>query len=173
MKPSTEVVVGKVVYLVSKSASDALAADHHRELKVVAAGMKAFERKVGSDRSIEYRLLQEGIHLLAPYISKRKVEVTIQDFCNLLEAGQVSLSSMSPTTVTRIIQQPPGILVLVYRFRREDVLRKSVDEASKEQTKPEKDHMFYILCWKGNGFAVNVTCKKIGNHFNEFCDDRC
>jgi hypothetical protein len=168
MKPVSEMVAGKVIYLVSKSASDALAADRHRELKVVAAGMKAFERKVGTDGNVEYRLMQEGIQVLAPYIAKRKVEVTIQDFCNLLGAGQVTLSTMSATTTARILQEPPGILILVYCYRPEDVMKQVEEQAmvdAESDSMPVssyKEHIFYMMCWKGSGHAVNVTCKKIG-----------
>ena len=60
-------------------------------LKIVSAGIKVLEKKVKNNSGeAEYRLVQEGLHVLLPHITTRKIFVTIQDFSNLLGGGLVS-----------------------------------------------------------------------------------
>ena len=87
----------KSIYYAPSSAQELFSGNPERKLKIVALGVKVFERKdVGSNS--EYRLLQEGLPAMLPYISKRKLSVSIQDFCNLLGGGLVSFSTLSSAT---------------------------------------------------------------------------
>jgi len=68
-------------------------------------------------------LLQEGIHVLEPHLSeKRKVIVNIQDFCNILEGGFVSLSTLSAVSVQRLLALPPGAALVIYEWDPKDVI---------------------------------------------------
>lgn len=147
--------VGKSVYFIGEAARDAIGADRDRRLKVVAAGMKVLERKTTASGGVEYRLVQEGIHLMAPYLSGRKVNVTVQDFCNILGAGLVSFSTLSPDTVNAIASQPVGVLICIYSY---DVK----DRLNEEEVSHDVSHNFYALCWKGGSRTLNVACNKIG-----------
>ena len=70
-----------------------------RKLKIVNAGLRMFEksrekvteRKDGEigKKACPYRLNHEGLHLIEPYITKRKVEVTLED----IEKGMFSFST--------------------------------------------------------------------------------
>ena len=53
-----------------------------RFAQIVSAGMKVLERKHD-----DFRLLQEGIQALGPLMTKRIVDVTVQDYCNFLGAS--------------------------------------------------------------------------------------
>ena len=94
----------------SSAVTDANAVDAVRpgRLKIVTAGIKAFERQKASSLGkladqgageCEYRILQEGIGYLAPYMTKRKLNVTAQDLCNMLEGGLVSYHTLSAHAV--------------------------------------------------------------------------
>ena len=111
------------------------------------------------------KYLQEGIAYIAPHVSKRKVSVSIQDFCNILGGGLVSLSTLSPQAILAIGAMGPGVLICVYDFRPEDVLQ-SEDTAAKEETGLDAPkHTFYAICWKGNARALNCMCGKIDIEF--------
>lgn len=156
--------IGKAVYYIGQSARDTLAADNERRLKVVAAGMKVLERKALANGEVDYRLTQEGIHIMVPFLSDRKVLVPIQDFCNLLGAGLVSYTTLTRETVQALNAQPVGVVVCMYQYDPRDKLvdeSGSIGASTSETEKSYERHTLYALCWKGNGRAINVVCNKV------------
>lgn len=148
----------KSVYFIPPTARSLMTGDRDARLKVVTAGVKTFEKKVLRSGDVDYRLLQDGIAFLEPHITKRKVQVSIQDFCNMLGGGLVSFSTLSPEFVNSLYALPTGIVICKYAFRPEDVI---VPEGSTLEL-PTTSHNFYAICWKGNTRAINVMCGKIG-----------
>ena len=102
--------------------------------------------------------MQDGIAFLEPYITKRKVNVTIQDFCNILGGGLVSFSTLSGDFINALNKVNTGVVICTYDFKAEDVL---ATEGSVEVA-AAATHKFYAVCWKGNSRAINVMCGKIG-----------
>ena len=102
---------------------------------------------------------------MEPFLSeKRKVVVTIQDFCNILEGGFVSLHTLSPATVQKLLCQSPGAVVCVYDWKLEDVLPQvdanvDVKHLSQEES---KRHRFLLVCWRSGVRALNAMCGKTG-----------
>eukprot|EP01032_Pedospumella_encystans_P019869 gene19869-22583_t len=146
----------KSVYFIPPAARSLMLGDKDARLKVVTAGVKVFEKKVLRSGDVDYRLLQDGIAFLEPHITKRKVSVSIQDFCNMLGGGLVSFSTLSPEFVNALYQTPTGVLICKYTYRPEDVL---LPEGSASAV-PTTVHNFYAICWKGNTRAINVMCGK-------------
>jgi hypothetical protein len=72
-------VSAKFVYFMPSSARDLMAADKDGRIKIVCAGIKVLEKKVNKGNGdVDYRLIQEGVGVLLPFITKRKITVTIQ-----------------------------------------------------------------------------------------------
>lgn len=104
---------------------------------------------------------QDGIQYLAPHITKRIVEVTIQDFCNLLGGGLVSYSTLSDSTVESLNAMPTGALICKYQFKAEDMLPSAPPSAADASSGNSK-HVFYAIGWKGFSRTINVMCGKVG-----------
>ena len=103
------------------------------ELKVVAAGMKVFERKKdlnpnGPGPAGHYRLVQEGVSILAPYMTKRIINITAQDISNVLAGGLVSYSTLAPQTVATLSSIDRGPVVCVYKYNPDDAVVKEEGE---------------------------------------------
>ena len=144
------------------------------ELKLVSAGVKAFEKHPVKGSSIEYRLAQDGIKVLAPYITKRKVDVTAQDISNLLEGGLVSLSTLSEAVKAAVEAMDTGSLVVQYTFKPTDVIESEIDVGkgtggdssilpgvpSAAQIERVSNRPYYLVCFKGSTRALNVMCTK-------------
>jgi len=130
------------------------------DLKVVSAGIKVFERKKeggGPGGSGEYRLCQDGIQALAPFMTKRVVQVTAQDMCNLLEGGLVSYSTLDAATVAVLTALERGPIVCTYKYNDADVVSAGMDHVKPAQRVPP----LYIICSvNGNTRAMNVLCGK-------------
>lgn len=152
--------VSKCIYYIPDSVLEVMNGDLDERIKVVTSGIKMFERKgnnVGGE--MEYRILQEGLSVIAPYINKRKIRVTIQDFCNLLGGGLVSFSTLSDNTVNSLNALDPGILICLYEFSFSDVVETegNTDIVATENPVP---HQLHCVCWRGKGRTMNVMCGK-------------
>ena len=145
----------KSVYYAPSAVQDLLKGDREGKLKIVTLGVKIFDRK-DTKGGAEYRLLQEGLTAILPFITRRKVDVTIQDFCNLLGGGLVSFTTLSAPTVLALLSMQSGIFISCYRYRHEDVLKTS-DTTSYSADQIE----FAVVCWRGSARAVNVMCGKV------------
>lgn len=158
--------LSKCIYYIPDSVLEVMNGDLDERIKVVSSGIKVFERKnnnVGSD--MEYRILQEGLSVIAPFITKRKVKVTIQDFCNMLGGGLVSFSTLSEDTVNSLnALNEPGVLVCVYEFSFNDVIDTATDGNSditmNNSTNDSSPYTLHCVCWRGKGRTMNVMCGK-------------
>jgi hypothetical protein len=68
-----------------------------------------------------------------PHITTRKVTVSIQDFCNLLGGGLVSLSTIHADTLAVIGSMSSGAVICVYKYNPADVLERVKEEAVEEE----------------------------------------
>jgi hypothetical protein len=116
-----------------------------------------------------------------PHITKRKISVTIQDFCNLLGGGLVSFSTLSASTLASMNSMGVGAFIAVYQYKPEDVLPgkvQSLDSAASSTAEGASSsamavapapapapgavashaHNYYAICWRGNSRTVNVMC---------------
>ena len=66
---------------------------------------------------------QDGLSSIVPHITTRKVSVSVQDFCNLLGGGLVSLSTLHPDTLVALAGLSSGAVICEYKYRKADVLK--------------------------------------------------
>ena len=136
------------------------------DLKVVSAGLKVFEKKKDSQPSGvqgDYRLVQEGIEMIVPHMTKRVLQVTAQDISNLLEGGLVSYSTMSDVTSKALVEMGKGPAVLVYHYSGEDVTAQEGEDASTIAAAEANGAVapICIICNVGTTRAMNVLCAKV------------
>lgn len=102
------------IYLVSKAVKDVMEMidDSH---KVVNTGMKVIARSEADNVACHFRLMQEGIEALLPYISKRKVAITQEDVIILLTQDRPFCSEFSSTTRDQLSSiEGQGCIVYLY-----------------------------------------------------------
>ena len=86
--------------------------DEKNKLKVVAAGVKVFERQdskvAQTGESCRYRISQEGTHLVLPHMTKQVVALSVDDFSKLLSDRVVyhSLSNADAATEVEETEKP-------------------------------------------------------------------
>ncbi|CAH3020936.1 unnamed protein product [Porites evermanni] len=102
------------IYLVSKAVKDVMETidDSH---KVVNTGMKVIARSEADNVACHFRLMQEGIEALLPYITKRKVAITQEDVIILLTQDRPFCSEFSSTTRDQLSSiEGQGCIVYLY-----------------------------------------------------------
>ncbi len=130
------------------------------EMKIVSAGIKAFERHPSKSSEVEYRLTQDAVNIVAPHMTKRKVTATAQDFCNLLGGGLVSFATLSDGLVTDLNKLSTGTFVCTYTYRDEDVVA-GQGAVNGNPGEKQRQQAFHLVCFKGSTRAVNVMCHKL------------
>ena len=86
----------KKVLLVSPAAKRLVLRAKDHKLRVVHAGVVALQRTSASARgAVDYRLSQDGIDLVLPFMTKRKVKCSAADFALLTDGGAKRIADLS------------------------------------------------------------------------------
>ena len=119
-----------------------------------------------------FHFVQDGISYLAPLTTKRKMDVCIQDFCNMMGGGLVSYNTLTADCINALNGLSTGIVICSYLYNPDDVVLPVATASSSTATATTTStaaapavtgvHRFYIICWKGNSRAINVMCGKVG-----------
>jgi hypothetical protein len=80
---SSETTSNKI-YFVAAAVKEMLAADGKGQMHTVHAGVKMFEKNPTKNETFDYRLRQEGVPFLLPYMTKRVLKVGLEDFKTLI-----------------------------------------------------------------------------------------
>lgn len=102
------------IYLVSKAVKDVMemVTDEH---KVVNTGMKVIARAEVDNAGCLFRLMQEGIEAVLPYINKRKVTISQEDLVILLTQDRPFCTEFSSATKEQLDKiEDQGCIVYVY-----------------------------------------------------------
>ncbi|KAJ7381448.1 tRNA (cytosine(34)-C(5))-methyltransferase [Desmophyllum pertusum] len=102
------------IYLVSKAVKDVMEMidDNH---KVVNTGMKVIARADADNVGCNFRLMQEGIEALLPFINKRKVFITQKDVLILLTQDRPFCTEFSNGTREQLNNiEEQGCIVYIY-----------------------------------------------------------
>lgn len=99
---SEEVRPKKLTY-VSRGVRLLLLTDVHAQMKVTAAGVKLLERQDNKDNllSCPYRLAQEGMACVLPYIQRQRFEPSVEEYLALLQDRVVGLPEESKLHITK------------------------------------------------------------------------
>jgi len=86
------------IYFMTKDCRGLFQADSKEQLRIVNAGVKLFAKHDAKGTDCTYRIAQEGLHWLMPYITKRVLTITEKDFIRLLQVKDVSITQLEPET---------------------------------------------------------------------------
>ncbi|GIL42810.1 hypothetical protein Vafri_190 [Volvox africanus] len=91
----------KRLYFVARSVLDLMMQDSREVIKIVSTGLKVFERQLVRDQINEcpYRLSQEGLPLVLPYITRQRIEVPPQVLVQLLRDRNLILPAAAAAAV--------------------------------------------------------------------------
>jgi len=100
------------IYYISEAVRDLLEADQEKGLlQIVNSGLKLFNKHDVKQIGCPYRICQEGLPWLFPFITKRIVEITEKDFVNLLSNKDPFLHTFSKETRDSLEPLEQGCLV--------------------------------------------------------------
>ncbi|MES1914204.1 MAG: hypothetical protein MHM6MM_006304 [Cercozoa sp. M6MM] len=109
----------KRLYVVSESMARVLARPEASALNVLQCGLRAFERYRPKDTSVEdklpnYRLVQEGLHMLLPHMTKQRAPVPLDDLRTMMAAPrtQLSMDKLTSQATEAIAALDNGSIVL-------------------------------------------------------------
>ena len=88
-------------------------------LKVINTGVRVVTRssfRAGStEHGMEYRLVQDGIHLLQKYIGKRVAQITLDDMILLISNSETNIDELCEHTRQSLKAKEMGCIVWQYR----------------------------------------------------------
>jgi len=89
----------KRIYFLSKRVRDIMLFGNYK-FRLVHAGLRAFERnssnKQADNLESTWRVSQEGVSVITPYITRQRIEAPVSDLLKLLHESSVRLDDFSP-----------------------------------------------------------------------------
>ena len=133
----------KILYFITHAIKTKLIERGIQRITVINSGTKIFERN-SKESEVRYRVNQEGIHMIAPYMQKRKLVANFQDFVQCLNSGAIYLSSFSSSFAEQMRQLSLGAFVVALEGFEDDYGKKML-----------------MVMWRCRGEAVNCLVSKI------------
>lgn len=99
---------GNKIYFVSAAVRQLLAADGKGQLHTVHAGVKMFEKNPTKNETFDYRLRQEGVAYLLPWLTKRIVKLDLADFSVLLTKRCMLFSDLKTEGASQAVADMGG-----------------------------------------------------------------
>lgn len=114
---SEDIARAKRIYYVSKAVSDIVSLNFQtgQHLKMVSAGLKAFERQTLRENSspCAFRITSEGLPGILPHLTKQIIPCSLSDFCLLLSRRSLRFAEFeNPELVKAFESSLLGCLVL-------------------------------------------------------------
>lgn len=102
------------IYLVSDTVRNILETNGDK-IKVINTGVRVLTRCEGNDRLLcDYRICQQGVSIMLPYVSKQLVQMTRDDVYKLLTEENPSWNTFSPELQDALKCVENGCILLVY-----------------------------------------------------------
>ena len=115
----------RTLYFITKSVKSLIETGFQEKVTVINSGLKGFTR-CNKDCEVQYRIAQEGVHFVAPHMTKRKVVAEIDDFRKCLEPGNTPLSTFSEGFAAEVRALSLGSFVVCLKGYENDYLKKLV-----------------------------------------------
>ena len=166
---TADVTRPKRLYILTDGLREYLAADHRESLKVIAAGLKIFERQEHKEPAggnpiptCDFRLVQDGLHIMLPFVKKQIVHPTLAEMKLILQRRSLQLAEdperpdralfQDERTKKEVMESANGSVVFLPRMETDE------DRAllSESASTPEE---IAIACWKGKN-SVNLLVSK-------------
>jgi len=102
----------KVMYFVGKPVKDLMDRGIQDRITVINSGLKGFERNA-HQCEVRYRVAQEGIQFVAPFMSKRKLVIDLKTFKTCLQQGSTPLDNFAESFKKTVSEFSVGSFVVV------------------------------------------------------------
>ncbi|XP_071957653.1 RNA cytosine C(5)-methyltransferase NSUN2-like [Antedon mediterranea] len=126
------------------------------KLKVINCGVKVWSRSDAKGVECDFRLAQDGIYCIYPYLTCRKVDITRDDVRVLLTEENPFSSKLFKDTKTAIEALAQGSVIFVYD--------------PKKFNKDSQDLVLYIVGWRGKASVRSFVPKGDRFHILRLCD---
>eukprot|EP00123_Amoebidium_parasiticum_P015399 comp22951_c0_seq1/m.36408 comp22951_c0_seq1/g.36408 ORF comp22951_c0_seq1/g.36408 comp22951_c0_seq1/m.36408 type:complete len:790 (-) comp22951_c0_seq1:743-3112(-) len=104
---------GRFIYLVSKAVCDLIMGNQDLGLRIINTGIKVFGRSEAEGVDVEFRLQQEGIQALGPFVKERTVKARFKDVVLLMaEQDGVKFEDLSEDLQMKLHTIGSGSIVL-------------------------------------------------------------
>lgn len=133
----------KVLHFITKCVKEKLIDRGIQRTTVINSGLKVFERN-NKECEARYRISQEGVHMIVPFMKKRKVVVNFGDFLTCLKSGAIHLDQFSEKTRAEIKSLSVGSFAAVLEGYERDAGKKMV-----------------LVMWRCRADAVNCLVAKV------------
>ena len=133
----------KALYFVGTPIKNLMNHGIQDRVTIVNTGLKGFARNT-KDCKVVYRVAQEGIHYLAPHMTKRKIIATYGDFSKCVRAGTIRLETFTDEFADAVRKLEPGSFVVALKGYERDVFQK-----------------LFLVMWRCRGDAVNCLVTKV------------
>ncbi|CAJ1956580.1 unnamed protein product [Cylindrotheca closterium] len=132
----------KVLYFITKTIRKLIDDGLQTRLTVVTSGVKGFVRN-NKECDVGFRVSQEGVHFVAPHMTKRKVGVDLEDFEKCLQTETILLETFSDEFASEVRSLSMGSFVVYLNGFEDDYIKK-----------------FVVVMWRCRGDAVNCLVNK-------------
>ncbi|TYZ62941.1 hypothetical protein PybrP1_003321 [[Pythium] brassicae (nom. inval.)] len=137
--------VKSVTFVTASITRELVEAMKAKKLKIVYTGLKLFERTESAASGVIYRLCQAGVPHVLPFMTQRKIRVSLRDFQLLLErlGDLLDYDEFEPATQRIFEDAPMGSIVCMMEQPRSLVEEKIMN----------------VVVWRGRN-SVNVMATK-------------
>ncbi|KAI9197252.1 cytosine(34)-C(5)-methyltransferase [Polychytrium aggregatum] len=109
----SETAQHRTIYFVSQSVKNILKAYNSSRLEIVNSGVRMFSRNVGDGGiACPYRLNNEGLYILDPYLNNRTAKACLADILVLLTVDYPKFKEFTPETMKVLETMEQGSFVL-------------------------------------------------------------
>jgi 16S rRNA C967 or C1407 C5-methylase (RsmB/RsmF family) len=115
----------KVLYFMSNSVKDLIEKGIQQRVTVVNSGLKSFVR-TNKLCEVEFRIAQEGVHFVAPHMTKRKLSASMDDFKKCLNSGTIQIKDLSESFTEQVRAIKLGSFVVQLEGYENDYIKKLV-----------------------------------------------
>nr|XP_054748162.1 RNA cytosine-C(5)-methyltransferase NSUN2-like [Lytechinus pictus] len=147
----TRCYVGKKrnIYLTNKLIKGIL--EHNdKRIKVINSGVRVLARSDAHDVACDFRLSQEGINVIYPYIRDRKITITREDVITLFSEEAPFTKNFSEGIRDTLENTPMGAVILTYH--------------PKTKSGEEPDSSIILVAWRGKTSLRSYVAKNDRQH---------
>ena len=138
----------KVIYYVGKAVKQLFDLGIQKRVTIVNTGLKGFTRnnRNVADCAVTYRVCQEGVHFLVPYMTKRKYVVCRDDFraCLQGDGKTIHLSKFTDEFRNQVKEESTGSFVVILKGYEDKM-----------------DQKLLVCMWKCRGESIDSLVAKV------------
>ncbi|VDK80254.1 unnamed protein product [Litomosoides sigmodontis] len=154
----------RTLYFVNSAVKQFLLCNQDK-VKVINAGIRIFGRVESKYNMCRFRILQDGVRTILPYLGKRTVEISVEDMCKILTAengnGYCSRAELTCDEKFRNISSGSVVLISEYNGLKQVICAwMGAKSLTPYVSKEEKIHSLRMLNCDTSNFEKVVWTKR-------------